>query len=170
MWRHHQRLNSFPRLKTTKYFISKKSSSRSEIKSFIKVVSRLYRRSCALPPFFSSDINFYQLKSLCFEAVPYGPVYSWVLSCLASERKWGYSWPCFDRNLPSHVNDAVLMLISRSLLKKNSEVSIKTRALSFEGQATQYTTVKINGLFIDSFVKSFVLDSTGRPCIILLQE
>ena len=42
--------------------------------------------------------------------------------------------------------DAVLMLISRNLHKKNNEVSIKTRShpasLSFKGQATKHTTVK----------------------------
>ena len=43
-------------------------------------------------------------------------------------------------------NAAVLMLISKKLLKKSSEVSIKTRStpasLSFKGQATKHTTVK----------------------------
>ena len=45
-----------------------------------------------------------------------------------------------------HVNDAVPMLISRNLHKKNSEVSIKTRStpasLSFKGKATTQTSVK----------------------------
>ena len=49
--------------------------------------------------------------------------------------------PCF-----SHVNDAVLMLMSRNFHMKSSEVSIKTRStpssLSFKGQATKHTTVK----------------------------
>ena len=49
--------------------------------------------------------------------------------------------PCF-----SSVNDAVLMLISSNLHKKNSEVSSKTgstpASLSFNGQATRHTTVK----------------------------
>ena len=27
------------------------------------------------------------------------PLYSCVLCCLAFELKWGWSWPCFDRNL-----------------------------------------------------------------------
>ena len=44
----------------------------------------------------------------------------------------------FYRNLPAfYVNDAVLMLISRNLHKKSSEVSVKTRSsttsLSFKG-------------------------------------
>ena len=45
-----------------------------------------------------------------------------------------------------HVNDTVLMLISRNLHMKSSEVSIETRStpasLSFKGQATKHTTVK----------------------------
>ena len=31
------------------------------------------------------------------------PFYSCVLSCLAIEWKWGWSWPCFDRNLTAFV-------------------------------------------------------------------
>ena len=46
----------------------------------------------------------------------------------------------------SHVNDAVIMLISRNFHIKRSEVSIKTRStpasLSLKGQATKHTTVK----------------------------
>ena len=46
----------------------------------------------------------------------------------------------------SYANDAVLMLISRNLHNKSSEVSIKTRStpasLSFNGEATKHTTVK----------------------------
>ena len=42
-------------------------------------------------------------------------------------------------------NDAVVMLISRNVHKKSSEVSIETRStpasLSFKGQATKHTTV-----------------------------
>ena len=68
------------------------------------------------------------------------PFYSSLLSCLAFEWKWGWRWPCFDRN------DAVLMLISRNLHMKSSKASIKTRStpasLSFKGQATKHTTVK----------------------------
>ena len=49
--------------------------------------------------------------------------------------------PCF-----SYVNGAVLVLISRNLAQKSSEVSIKTRStpasLSFKDQATEHTTVK----------------------------
>ena len=38
--------------------------------------------------------------------------YGSVLSCLAFERKWGWCWPWFDKNLSlSYVNNAVLMLI-----------------------------------------------------------
>ena len=52
----------------------------------------------------------------------------------------------------SHVNDAVLMLISRNLHMKRSEVSIKTRltpaSLSFKGQATKHTTVKWSIFFM----------------------
>ena len=51
-----------------------------------------------------------------------------------------------DVTLFPYVNDAVLMLISRNLHKKSSEVSIKTRSppasFSFKGQATKHTTVK----------------------------
>ena len=51
------------------------------------------------------------------------------------------------------VNDAVLMLISRSLHNKRSEVSIITRSppasLSFKGQVTRHRTVKRS-------IKSFV--------------
>ena len=43
-------------------------------------------------------------------------------------------------------DDAVLLLISRNLHKKSSEVSVKTRStsasLSFSDQATKQTTVK----------------------------
>ena len=50
--------------------------------------------------------------------------------------------------LPSfvYVNEVVVMLISKNLHKKSSEVSIKTRSpppsLSFIGQVTKHTTVK----------------------------
>ena len=37
------------------------------------------------------------------------PFYSCVLSCLAIEWKWGWSWPCFDWNLPAFL---MLMLFS----------------------------------------------------------
>ena len=44
------------------------------------------------------------------------------------------------------MNDVVVMLISKDLHKKSSEVSIKTRStpasLSFIGQVTKHTTVK----------------------------
>ena len=46
----------------------------------------------------------------------------------------------------SYANDAILMLISRNLCNKSSEVTIKTRStpasLSFKGQATKHLTVK----------------------------
>ena len=55
-----------------------------------------------------------------------------VLTCLALEWKQGWSWSCFDRNLPIFV-----ILISRNLHKKKRQVSIKTRStsasLSFKG-------------------------------------
>ena len=86
---------------------------------------------------FSINFTFMQKKIQC----PNRPFYSCVLSCLAIEWKWDWSWPCLDRNFP-----AVLMLISRNLHKKSSKVSIKTRStpasLSFKGQATKHTTVK----------------------------
>ena len=72
---------------------------------------------------------------------------------LVFEWAWGWSWPCFDSNLSIFFgNDTVPMLISRNLHKKSREVSIKARSplasLSFKGQATRHTTVKINnGLF-----------------------
>ena len=70
------------------------------------------------------------------------PFYGFLLSCLAFEWKWGWRWPCFDRNLPTFHVDAVLMLISRNLHMERSEVSIKTRStpasLSFKGQATKH--------------------------------
>ena len=53
----------------------------------------------------------------------------------------GYRPPSF-----SYVNDVVVMLISKNLHKKGSEVSIKTSStpvsLSFTGQVTKDTTVK----------------------------
>ena len=76
------------------------------------------------------------------------PFHSFELSCLVSEWKWGWRWPCFDRNLHAffYVNDAVLMLISSNLHNKRSEVSIITRlppaSLSFKGRVTRHTTVK----------------------------
>ena len=46
----------------------------------------------------------------------------------------------------SHLDDVILMLISRNLPKKSSEVSINTRSplasFSFKYQATKTTTVK----------------------------
>jgi len=58
------------------------------------------------------------------------------------------SAPCL-----SHVDDAVLKLISRNiLLTKNSELSIKTRStpasLSFKGQANNAHYCEMHGLFI----------------------
>ena len=37
------------------------------------------------------------------------PFYSFLLSCLAFEWKWGWRWPCFDRNLPPFL---MLMMLS----------------------------------------------------------
>ena len=46
----------------------------------------------------------------------------------------------------SHVNEAVLMLISSNLHRQSSEFSIKTKSpqasLSFKGQTTMHTTLK----------------------------
>ena len=36
--------------------------------------------------------------------------YSFLLSCLAFEWKWGWRWPCFDRNLPAFL--MLMMLFS----------------------------------------------------------
>lgn len=74
-----------------------------------------------------------------------------VCLLLPAAFEW-WCWPCFDRNLPAFliVNDAVLMLISRNLSQKSSEVSIKTRSTpaswSFKGQVINHKTVKINGV------------------------
>ena len=76
------------------------------------------------------------------------PFYSCVLSCLAFEWKWGWRWPCFDRNFPAFL--MLMMLFSCKLVGicqyESSKVSIKTRStpasLSFKGQATKHTTVK----------------------------
>ena len=63
-----------------------------------------------------------------------------------NESEAGGDLVLIETSLLSHVNDAVLMLVSRNLHMKSSEVSIKTRStpasLSFKGQATKYTTVK----------------------------
>ena len=48
----------------------------------------------------SSYHEWYFLVIL-FPATYSRPIYSSVLSRLANERKWGWSWPCFDRNLSS---------------------------------------------------------------------
>ena len=57
----------------------------------------------------------------------------------------------------SYVNDAVLMLMSRNLHKKSSEVSVKTRSppatFSFKGQTNKHVTVKwtiVSGLFVQN--------------------
>ena len=39
----------------------------------------------------------------------YRPFYTFLLSCLAFEWKWGWRWPCFDRDLPAFL---MLMLFS----------------------------------------------------------
>ena len=66
------------------------------------------------------------------------------------------AWPhCF-----SHVHDAVLVLISRNLHEKSSEVSIKTRltpaSLSFKGQATKHTIVKLSVARLLNFAPQIV--------------
>ena len=43
----------------------------------------------------------------------YRPFYSFLLSCLAFEWKWGWRWPCFDRNLPAFL---MLMMLFSCLL------------------------------------------------------
>ena len=62
------------------------------------------------------------------------------------ESETGVDLVLIETSLLFFANDAVLMLISRNLHNKSSEVSIKTRStpalLSFNGQATKHTTVK----------------------------
>ena len=55
-----------------------------------------------IPVFPSHQIFFIDLLwfSLIFSILN-RPFYSCVLSCLAIEWKWDWSWPCFDRNLPT---------------------------------------------------------------------
>ena len=44
------------------------------------------------------------LKNVCRRSLLNRSFYSYVLSCQAFEWKWGWSWPCFDRNLtPFHM-------------------------------------------------------------------
>ena len=76
------------------------------------------------------------------------------------------------QNLPAFL--MLMMLFPCKVVefnKKSSEVSI-TRStltsLSFKGQATKHTTVKCS-IFIDSVVKSFVLDLAVKPIIVLLK-
>ena len=58
--------------------------------------------------------------------------------------------------------DAVIMLISRNLHKKRSEVSIKTgstpASLSFRGQATKHTTVQCKMVHSCSFRRMIYLE------------
>ena len=75
--------------------------------------------------------------------------YSSELTDEALERhlsKTGVDLVIIQYFLINYVNDAVLMLISRSLQIKSREVSTKTRptpaSLSFKGQATKHRTVK----------------------------
>ena len=76
------------------------------------------------------------------------PLYSCVLSYQAFKWKRGWCWYLLWYRPPSFscVNDIVVMLISKNLNKKDSEVSIKTRStsasLSFIGQVTKHTIVK----------------------------
>ena len=63
-----------------------------------------------------------------------------------NESEAGGDLALIESSLIFYVNDAVLMLISRNLHNKKSEVSIITRSppasLSFKGQVTKHTTVK----------------------------
>ena len=73
-----------------------------------------------------------------------------TVECLVAwpliENEAGVELVLIESSLLFYVNDTVLMLMSRNLHKKSSEVSIKTRStpalLSFKGQATKGTTVK----------------------------
>ena len=54
---------------------------------------------------------------------------------------------------PSYANDAVILLISRNLHNKSSEVSIKTRStpasVSFNGQATKHNCKMVYLVYAD---------------------
>ena len=77
-----------------------------------------------------------------------GPCYSCLLSCLAFEGKWGWCWPCFNRNFPGFL--MLMMLFSCKLLGIYKRK--KVRCLSKQGQhqphfhskgqANMYKTVK----------------------------
>ena len=68
------------------------------------------------------------------------PVDHFTVVCLVA-------WPLNESEAGVDLVYAVLMLISRNLYKKSSEVSIKTKStsasLSFKGQTTKHTVVKI---------------------------
>ena len=76
----------------------------------------------------------------------HGPFHSCVLRCLFFESEVGGDLVLTETSLLFLCLDAVLMLNSRNLHKKSSEVCIKTRSppasFSFVGQATKDTTVK----------------------------
>ena len=63
-----------------------------------------------------------------------------------NESEAGSDLALIETSLLFYVSDPVLMLISRNLHNKRSEVSIITRSLpaslSFKGQVTRHTTVK----------------------------
>ena len=100
-------------------------------------------------PQYSNNIS----ESFCGDLNIHGPVGRidhFTVSCLVAwplkESEAGGDLVLIETSLLSHVNDAVLMLISGNLHMKRSEVSIKTRStpasLSFKGQGTKHTTVK----------------------------
>ena len=72
------------------------------------------------------------------------------MACLVAwplnESEAGGDLVLIETSLLFYVYDAVLMLMSRNLHQKSSDVSIKTRSppasFSFKGQATKHTTGK----------------------------
>ena len=65
-----------------------------KIPGSVAVFSRIFR---VLLEFF--DLHFDARRPLVDWLIYNGPFCSCVLSCLAFEWKWGWRWPCFDRNL-----------------------------------------------------------------------
>ena len=67
-----------------------------------------------------------------------------------NESEAGVDLVMIQTSLFFYVNDVVVMLISKNLHNKSSKVSIKTRStpasLSFKGQVTKHTTVKMDHL------------------------
>ena len=50
-----------------------------------------------------------------------GPFYSCVLRCLAFEWKWGWHWPCLDRNLLAFLRKFLLISMRTASLKDPSQ-------------------------------------------------